>query len=69
MKFVPRLLRNDQKEHYVAVCSVLKEQSENDLSFISTIITGDESSVYGYDLETKQWKAPNSPRPMKVQQV
>jgi hypothetical protein len=46
-KFVPRLLSNDQKEHCVAVCSEIKEQTENDPNFISTIITGDESWVYG----------------------
>jgi hypothetical protein len=41
--FVPRLLSNDQKEHCVAVCSELKEQTENDPNFISTIITDDDS--------------------------
>jgi hypothetical protein len=53
-KFVPRLLSNDQKEHRVAVCSDFKEQTENDPNLISTIITGDESWVYGYDPGTKQ---------------
>jgi hypothetical protein len=53
-KFVSRLLSNDQKEHRVAVCSELKEQTENDPNFTSAIITGDESLVYGYDPETKQ---------------
>jgi histone-lysine N-methyltransferase SETMAR len=48
-KFVPRLLRNDQKEHHIAICSELKEQTENDPNFISTIINVDESWVYGYD--------------------
>jgi hypothetical protein len=47
-KFVPRLLSNDQKEHRVAVCRELK------INFISKVITGDESWVYGYDPETKQ---------------
>jgi hypothetical protein len=65
VRFVPRLLSNDQKAHHVAICSELKEQIENDISFISTVITGEESCVYGYDPETKQqssqWKAPNSP--------
>jgi hypothetical protein len=45
-KFVPRLLSTDQKEHCISVCSELKEQTENDPNFISTIITGDESWVY-----------------------
>jgi hypothetical protein len=42
-KFVPRLLSNDQKEHCIAICSELKEQTENDLNFIFSIITVDES--------------------------
>jgi hypothetical protein len=53
-KVVPRLLNNDQKEHRVAVCSELKDQTENGPNFIATIITGDESWVYGCDPETKQ---------------
>jgi histone-lysine N-methyltransferase SETMAR len=65
-KFVPRLLSNDQKEHLVAVCRELEYQARDDLNFISKVITGDESWVYGYDPETKQqsslWKSPNSPR-------
>ena len=40
---------------------------------IKTIITGDETWVYGYDPETKfqssQWKHPESPRPKKARQV
>ena len=36
-------------------------------------MTGDESWVYGYDLQTKrqssQWKGPTSPRPKKGRQV
>jgi hypothetical protein len=39
VKFVPRLPSNDQKERRVTVCSELKEQTENDPNFISTIIT------------------------------
>jgi hypothetical protein len=55
----------DQKEHRIAVCTELKEQAENDPNFISNIITGDETWVFGYDPETKQqssvWKTPTSP--------
>jgi histone-lysine N-methyltransferase SETMAR len=69
-KFVPRLLSNDQKEHRVAVCRELKDQARDDPNFISKVITGDESWVYGYDPETKQqssqWKSSNSPRPKKT---
>jgi hypothetical protein len=48
-KFVPRLLSNNHKEHRIAVCSELKEQTENDPNFISTVINVDESWVYRYD--------------------
>jgi hypothetical protein len=72
-KLVPRLLSNDQKEHRVAVCRELEDQARDDPNFISKVITGDESWVYGYDPETKQqssqWKSPNSPRPKKTRQV
>jgi hypothetical protein len=37
------VLSIDQKEHGVAVCSELKEQTEKDANFISTVISGDES--------------------------
>jgi len=40
---------------------------------MSSVITGDESWVYGYDPETKQmssqWKTATSPRPKKARQV
>jgi hypothetical protein len=48
-------------------------KSETTLNFISNIIPGDETWVYGYDPETKQqssqWKSPISPQPKKVHQV
>ena len=37
----------------VQVCQDLLDHSENDKEFLSKIITGDESWVYGYDVETK----------------
>jgi histone-lysine N-methyltransferase SETMAR len=69
-KFVPRLLTPEQKEHRVTVCQDLCERAADNPSFMSRIITGDESWVYGYDPETKrqssQWKSPSSPRPKKA---
>jgi hypothetical protein len=42
-------------------------------TFLPSIITGDESWVHDYDLETKQmssqWKTPSSPWPKKARQV
>ena len=68
-RFVPRLLSDDLKAHRVSVCRDLKQQARYNPNFISNIITGDETWVYGYDPETKQqssqWKLSNSPRPKK----
>jgi histone-lysine N-methyltransferase SETMAR len=59
-RFVPRLLSENQKAHCVSVCRELKQRARDDSNFISNIITGDETWVYGYDPETKQqssqWK-------------
>jgi hypothetical protein len=70
---VPRLLSDDQKSHRVSVCRELKQQARDDPNFISIIITGDETWVYGYDPEPKrqssQWNSSKSPRPKKVLQV
>jgi hypothetical protein len=72
-RFVSRLLSDDQKAHRVSVCRELKQQARDDPNFISNIITGDETWVYGYDPGTKQqssqWKLSNSPRPKKARQV
>jgi hypothetical protein len=68
--FVLRLLSNDQKAYRVSVCRELKQQARDDPAIISSIITGDERWVYGFDPETKQqssqWKSPVSPRPEKA---
>jgi hypothetical protein len=53
-KFVPRLLTNDQKQWHVNVCLELREKANKDPTFISRIISGDESRIYDYDPETKQ---------------
>ena len=72
-KFVPRLLTAEQKDDRVSVCTDLRERAQNDPYFMSSVITGDESWVYGYDPETKQmssqWKIASSPRPKKMRQV
>ena len=71
-KFVPRLMTEEQKALRVTVCQELFEQAGNDETFIQRIITGDESWVYGYDIETKvqssQWVGCGSPRPKKARQ-
>jgi hypothetical protein len=47
VRSVPRLLSNDQEAHPVSVCRELKQQARDDPNFISIIITGDETWVYG----------------------
>ena len=68
-RFGPRLLSDDEKALRVSVCRELKQQARDNPNFISSIITGDETWVYGYNPETKQqssqWKSPNSLRPKK----
>jgi len=72
-KFVPRLLKAEQKDDRVSICTDLRERAQNDPNFMSSVITGDESWVYGYDPETKQmssqWKTASSFRPKKTRQV
>ena len=72
-KFVPRLLTQEQKDNRVAICQELLDRANDDGNFMESIITGDETWVYGYDVETKsqssQWKGKGSPRPKKARQV
>jgi AraC-like DNA-binding protein len=53
-KLVPRLITQDQTEHRATAYRELLQRAENDATFLPSIITGDESWVYGYDPETKQ---------------
>ncbi|PNF17592.1 hypothetical protein B7P43_G14400 [Cryptotermes secundus] len=66
-KFVPRLLQNEQKQHLLEVCRELQQQFQKDPNFLSKVVTGDKSWVYGYEPESKQqlsqWKSPSSPWP------
>ena len=45
-KFVPRLLSVDQKQQRLDVCLDLKQYAANDPSFLSNVITGEETRVY-----------------------
>ena len=71
-KFVPRLLTDAQKENRVTVSQELFDRSNADENFLKNVITGDETWVYGYDVETKvqssQWMGKLSPRPKKARQ-
>jgi len=52
-KFVPRILTADQEQQHVNVCTELRQLASDDEMFLSRVITGDESWVYGYDPEDK----------------
>jgi len=71
-KFVPRLLTDTQKENRVTISQELFDRSNADENFLKNVITGDETWVYGYDVETKvqpsQWMGKLSPRPKKARQ-
>lgn len=72
-KFVPKLLNVDQKQHRINIAKELLDSVRDDPNLLQRVITGDESWVYGYDVETKaqssQWKLPHEPRPKKARQV
>jgi hypothetical protein len=73
VKFVPRLLTIEQKQLRLEIAPDMLDNANSDPNFLNTVITGDETWVYGYDPETKiqssQWKPPSSQRPKKAQQV
>ena len=52
-KFVPKLLTEQQKELWKKISEDMLDLANHDPEFIKTIITGDETWVYGYDPETK----------------
>ena len=73
VKFVPRLLTAEKKDNHVSIWIDLHDSAQNDPNFTSSIITGDDCWVYGYDPETKQmfsqWNMASSPPPKKARQV
>jgi len=66
---VPRLLTGDQKENRAEISQELLANANGNGNILKNIIIGDETWVYGYDVETKvqssQWMGKGSPRPKK----
>ena len=62
---VPRLLTDDQKENRAEISQELLASANGNENFPKNIITGDETWVYGYDVETmiqsSQWMGKGSP--------
>ena len=52
-KFVPCLLTEEQKQYPVTVSQELLDRWNTDEDFLKNVITGEETWVYGYDVETK----------------
>jgi hypothetical protein len=73
VKFVPKLLSQEQQQLRLEVAWDMLKCANRDPEFLKTVITGDKMWVYGYDPETKvqssQWKHSSSPRPQKAQRV
>lgn len=59
-KFVPKLLNFDQKSRRMSISQEMLNDVNDDPDLLKRVITGDETWVYGYDVETKaqssQWK-------------
>jgi hypothetical protein len=72
-KIVPKLLSQEQQQLRLKVTRGMLVCANGNPEFLKTMITGDETRVYGYDLETNvqssQWKYSSSPRPKKAQRV
>ena len=71
-KFVPRVLREDQKERRCHDSREMVLLFNSDPAVLDALVTSDESWIYCYDPETKrkssQWKHAGSPRSKKVRQ-
>ena len=65
IKFLPRLLTDAQKENRVTFSQELFDRSNADENILKNVIIGDETWVYGYNVETKvqssQWIEKLSP--------
>ena len=72
VKFVPRVLREDQKESRCHDRREMVELINSDPAVLDALVICNESWIYCYDPETKrqssQWKHTNSPRPKKARQ-
>ena len=71
-KFVPSVLREDQKERHCHESREMVKLNNSDAAVLDALVTCDESWIYCYDPETKrqssQWKHAGSPRPKKARE-
>jgi len=68
-RFVPRELTEEQKGARLQHCRDLIETAKNDLNFVKTIVTGDETWCFQYGPESKRqsaiWKSPKVHQKLK----
>lgn len=71
-RLVPKDLNFLQKVNRSKVAEDMLERVNSDPTFIERIITGDETWVFEYDMQTSQqsseWRAKNEPKPKKPRQ-
>ena len=68
-KFVPRVLREDQRERHCHDSRKMVELINSDPTVLDALVSCDESWIYCYDQETEfPWKHAGSPRPKKAKQ-
>ena len=69
-KLVPKVLTDEQKENCVSISRELLDRVRGDPDFLEQVITGDETWVFEYDLETikqsSEWQTTKSSRPKKA---
>ena len=72
-KFVPMVLRDDQKEILCHESREMVEPINSDPTVLDTLVPCDERWIYCYDSEIKrqscQWNHAGSPRPKKARQI
>ena len=72
VKFVTKVLREDQKERRCHDSREMVELMNSDPAVLDALVTSDESWIYCYDPETKrqssQWKHAGSPKLKKARQ-
>ena len=72
VKFVPSVLREDQKERRCHDSREMVELINSDPAVLDALVTWNESWIYCYDTETNrqssQWKHAGSPRPKNARQ-
>ena len=72
-KMVPGLLNDDQKEPCMQIRQDLIKHLQTEPNLLCRVITGDETWIFDYDVETKHqsnhWKSLITPRLKKTRQL